>query len=54
MTSGTLADETAVAPAKRREGGASGRQCINGKYRGEEDDGSYGNDDGGLAKKVRI
>jgi hypothetical protein len=23
-------------------------------YRGEEDDGSYGNDDGGLAKKVRI
>ena len=32
MTSGTLADETAVAPAKRREGGASGRQCINGKH----------------------
>jgi hypothetical protein len=23
-------------------------------YRGEEDDGSYGDDDGGLAKKVRI
>ena len=65
MTSGALADETAVAPAKRREVGASGKQCINGKHtqqsntcgigdRGEEDGGSYGDDDGGLAKKVRI